>query len=134
MNELNCGSSFPHRRCDSLNGSASDIAGRENARHAGLELEWRAIERPTGRARREIGPRQNEALAVALHHTLQIVRVRRPSNEDEERLRPDGLFDVSGIVDNCDRLESILPMHFHHSGVESDLDIGCRLELVDEIP
>ena len=87
VNELNCGSSFPHRRCDPLNGTASDIAGREDARHAGLELDWRAIECPTGRARRKIGPRQNEALLVALHSVLQIARVRSPSNEDEERLR-----------------------------------------------
>ena len=83
VEELDRHRALPDGGGHSLDRTVPDVAGREHPRHARLEEKRTAVERP-GAGVRKVGPREDEAVLVAIDLLQQPVGVRADSDHEEE--------------------------------------------------
>ena len=91
MEQLDRDRALSDRRRHALRRAVPDIPGRENPRHARLEQEWIAGERPRAIVGK-IRSREDETLVIPLDLRWQPLRVRVPSDHEEERVSVNGFL------------------------------------------
>src|SRR5262245_8839280 len=139
MNESHGGCPFAHSGGDSLDRPVAHVASGEDARDRGFEPERITGERPAGGLMpfaaqfRKVWPGQNETVIVSLHDVFEPFRMRLRTDKDEERIRPDLLFLSRRSVEDGDRIKMLLPMRLNNGSPQSQLDVLCPSDLLDQV-
>src|SRR5579863_2027878 len=136
MDELNHDCPFANSGSHSLDGAVAHIADNKNSRHTGFEQAGITVEIPAigpFPVAKKIRSGEDEPAIVALDFAWEPLCAGLRANEDEEARSGKLRGFAGGRVFDSDGGEPGIAMNFADASLRQDLDIRCRLNLLDEV-
>src|SRR6516164_5154778 len=112
------------------------IPYREYAGNVGFEQRRVAVESPARRAltiSQEVLARENKSLGVAANRSVEPIRSRFGSDEDEERVSLTVFLNLTVVMANGDAAKVIFPVCLDHFRLWFNLDVGDDLNALHQI-
>ena len=132
VEELDRHRALPDGGGHSLDRTVPDVAGREHPRHARLEEKRTAVERP-GAGVGKVGPREDEAVLVAIDLLRQPVGVRADSDHEEEAAGANRLLVSGGAIAEHQVLQPSVASAADDLGLKTDLQFRRCLDLTHQV-
>jgi len=133
VEELNRDRALSNCRRHALHGTVSNVAGRENPRHARLEQKRTAIERPRVVVAK-IRSREDETPRIPLDLRWQPLSVRARSDHEEEPVGVDGLLASLRAITKHEVLQPPAAAAADDLRPETELELRRRLHLANQVP
>src|SRR5882757_7335083 len=121
---------------DALDRAGAAVADGEDAGEAGLQGEGGAADRAGGAAEvgdLEVDPGEEEAVVVLGEGAVEPLGARVGADEDEKAAATEVATLATAVVFDDDPLERVLAAHLADLGVDEQLDVVDRFDLVDEV-
>jgi hypothetical protein len=119
-------------RGHTLDRPVSHVAGREDSRHAGCEMEGTAPERPPAIVR-EVLAGQHESAPVSLDLMREPIGVRAGSDQHEEPVCRDRLVGRGAVLAQHEMLKTPVTAAVDDRRSRANLDVGDRLQLLHQV-
>jgi hypothetical protein len=132
LDELDRDRALSHCGGQALDGGVPHVPGRKHARHAGLEREGRALERPAVVVP-ELLAREQEPVPVSRYLAGQPVGVRAGTNQHEEGVGGNRLLVAGGALAQHQLLQVGLASPADHRGAGAHLHVGRGLHLSHQV-
>src|SRR6516225_1582123 len=136
MHELDDDGALAQARGHAFDRAAAHVADYKNTGNACFEQTRITAEGPRGgflAIANEVGAGENEAAAIALNDVAEPFGARQRAHEDEEA-RCGQLFGIArGRAENGDAGEATFPVDADDAGLRPDFDVGCFLDLLDQV-
>src|SRR5690242_19863557 len=136
VHELDDDGAFAYSGGDAFGGAMAHVANNKNSGHVGFEKAGIAGERPGGGLLaivNQVGARKDEAAVVALDDITEPFGAGKRTDEDEKATGGQRFGFAGRRALDRDAGEARVTVHRRDAGLRPDFNLGCFLDLLDQI-